>query len=165
LTSLENRALREKLFNHSWTRTEKGDTTIRAPSSPSLRSCARKRPNWLGYPQLRGLCVVRPDGPDTASGETFIRQLVPATRAKAVEEARLIQAVIDKEGKPFGLKPWDWQRYAEKVRKERYDLDQDALKPYFELNKVLKDGVFYAAPGSTASPSSRARTFQSIIPM
>jgi len=53
--------------------------------------------------------------------------------------------VIDKEGKPFGLKPWDWQRYAEKVRKERYDLDQDALKTLFELNKVLKDGVFYAA--------------------
>ena len=52
---------------------------------------------------------------------------------------------IDKDGPHFDLRPWDWQRYSEKVRKARYDLDEAALKPYFELNKVLKDGVFYAA--------------------
>jgi peptidyl-dipeptidase Dcp len=77
--------------------------------------------------------------------ETFLRQLVPPTRAKAAEEAALIQAAIDKDGTHFDLKPWDWQRYGEKVRKARYDLDEDQLKPYFELNKVLTDGVFYAA--------------------
>ena len=77
--------------------------------------------------------------------EKFIGQLVPPTRAKAAEEAKLIQAAIDKDGPHFDLKPWDWQRYSEKVRKARYDLDEDELKPYFELNKVLQDGVFYAA--------------------
>ena len=77
--------------------------------------------------------------------EKFIGQLVPPTRAKAAEEAKLIQAAIDKDGTHFELKPWDWQRYSEKVRKARYDLDESELKPYFELNKVLKDGVFYAA--------------------
>ena len=77
--------------------------------------------------------------------EKFLGQLVGPTRAKAADEARLIQAAIDKDGKHFDLKPWDWQRYAEQVRKERYDLDENALKPYFEIHKVLTDGVFYAA--------------------
>jgi len=80
-----------------------------------------------------------------AAVDKFLRDLTPATRIKAAEEARLIQAAIDKDGTHFDLKPWDWQRYAQKVRKEKYDLDESQLKPYFELNKVLNDGVFYAA--------------------
>ncbi len=77
--------------------------------------------------------------------EKFLGDLTPATRIKAGEEASLIQAAIDKDGPHFDLKPWDWPRYAEKVRKEKYDLDESQLKPYFELNRVLNDGVFYAA--------------------
>jgi peptidyl-dipeptidase Dcp len=77
--------------------------------------------------------------------EKFLGQLVPPTAAKAADEAKQIQAAIDKSGQHFELKPWDWEMYSEKVRKEKYDLDQNELKPYFELNKVLKDGVFYAA--------------------
>ena len=53
--------------------------------------------------------------------------------------------MIDKAGKHFDLKPWDWEMYSEKVRKAKYDLDENELKPYFELNNVLQDGVFYAA--------------------
>src|ERR1700742_3154389 len=83
------------------------------------------------------------DTPDKV--EKFLGQLVAPTRAKAADEAKLIQAAIDKDGKHFDLKPWDWQRYADQVQKERYDLDQNALKPYFEIHKVLADGVFYAA--------------------
>ena len=65
--------------------------------------------------------------------------------SKAADEARQIQQAINKDGKTFELRPWDWQRYSDKVRKAKYDLDQNELKPYFELNRVLKDGVFYAA--------------------
>jgi peptidyl-dipeptidase Dcp len=53
--------------------------------------------------------------------------------------------MIDKAGAHFDLKPWDWERYSEMVRKEKYDLNEDELKPYFVLDKVLQDGVFYAA--------------------
>ncbi len=75
---------------------------------------------------------------------------MPATRNKAAEEARLIQAAIDKDASSqktgrFDLKPWDWQRYAEQVRKELYDIDDNALKPYFEIHTVLEKGVMYAA--------------------
>ena len=72
-------------------------------------------------------------------------QLVPAATAKAKEEAADIQTLIDKQKGGFKLQPYDWNFYAEQVRKAKYDLDENEVKPYFELNKVLQDGVFYAA--------------------
>src|SRR6185312_5236350 len=65
--------------------------------------------------------------------------------AQEKREAADIQAEIAKAGEKFELKPWDWNRYAERIRKARYDLDQSEVKPYFELDNVLKNGVFYAA--------------------
>jgi peptidyl-dipeptidase Dcp len=64
---------------------------------------------------------------------------------KAKQEATDIQALIKKEGNNFTLEAWDWNYYAEKVRKEKYDLDANEVKPYFEVKKTLEDGVFYAA--------------------
>lgn len=145
LISLKDRALREKLFDRSWTRTEKGDKNDTRAIISQLAVLRAEKAKLLGYPNYAAYVLYDQMAQTPQAVEKFIRQLVPATRAKAAEEAALIQAAIDKEGKHFDLKPWDWQLYAEKVRKERYDLDQDALKPYFELNKVLKDGVFYAA--------------------
>jgi peptidyl-dipeptidase Dcp len=65
--------------------------------------------------------------------------------AKAHGEARRMQALIDADQGGFTLEPWDWQHYAERVRKAEYDLDEAQIKPYFELDRVLRDGVFYAA--------------------
>ena len=70
---------------------------------------------------------------------------MPGTTAKAHEEARDIQAVIDSQKGGFKLEPWDWEFYADQVRKAKYDLDESQIKPYFELNNVLENGVFYAA--------------------
>ncbi len=110
----------------------------------------------LGYPNYAAYVLYDQMAAPSEAVQKFIGQLVPATRTKAAEEARLIQAAIDKEGKRFDLKPWDWQRYAEKVRKERYDLDDAALKPYFEINKVLqRRRLLFPPPGCTASPSKR----------
>jgi peptidyl-dipeptidase Dcp len=83
------------------------------------------------------------DTPDKV--ETFLNRLVPATAAEEKREAKMVQSVIDKSGAHFQLKPWDWDHYAEQVRKAQYDLDESQLKPYFELDNVLKNGVFYAA--------------------
>jgi peptidyl-dipeptidase Dcp len=81
--------------------------------------------------------------PDAVYG--FLDKLVPAATAKAKAEATDIQAVIDQQKGGFKLQPWDWDFYAEQVRKAKYDLDESQVKPYFEINKVLQDGVFYAA--------------------
>lgn len=145
LTSLSDRGVREKLFNNSWTRTEKGDANDTRPLIQQLAVLRAEKAKLLGYPNYAAYVLYDQMAGSSEAVQKFIGQLVPATRAKAAEEARLIQAAINKEGKPFDLKPWDWQRYAEKVRKERYDLDDAALKPYFEINKVLQDGVFYSA--------------------
>ncbi len=145
LTSLSDRAVRERLYNNSWTRTEKGDANDTRAIIQQLAVLRAEKAKLLGYANYAAYVLYDQMAGSSEAVQKFIVQLVPATRAKAAEEARLIQAAIDKEGKPFALKPWDWQRYAEKVRKERYDLDEAALKPYFEVNKVLKDGVLYAA--------------------
>jgi len=145
LTSLSDRAVRERLYNNSWTRTEKGDANDTRAIIQQLAVLRAEKAKLLGYANYAAYVLYDQMAGSSEAVQKFIAQLVPATRAKAAEEARLIQAAIDKEGKPFALKPWDWQRYAEKVRKERYDLDEAALKPYFEVNKVLKDGVLYAA--------------------
>ena len=145
LTSLENRSVREKLFNQSWTRAEKGDRNDTRAIIARLAVLRADKAKLLGYPNYAAYVLYDQMAQTPEAVEKFIGQLVPPTRAKAAEEAKLIQQAIDKDGAHFDLKPWDWQRYSEKVRKARYDLDEAALKPYFELNKVLNDGVFYAA--------------------
>jgi peptidyl-dipeptidase Dcp len=145
LTSLTNRSVREKLFNQSWTRAEKGDGHDTRAVISRLAVIRAEKARLLGYPNYAAYVLYDQMAETPQAVEKFISQLVAPTRAKAGEEARLIQGAIDKDGPHFDLKPWDWQRYSEKVRKARYDLDEDQLKPYFELNKVLNDGVFYAA--------------------
>ena len=77
--------------------------------------------------------------------EKFLGKLIPAATAKAKNEAADIQALILKQNGDFKLQPYDWNFYSEQVRKAKYDIDENEVKPYFELNNVLKNGVFYAA--------------------
>jgi len=145
LASLTDRAVREKIFNNSWTRTEKGDANDTRATISELAKIRAEKAKLLGYPNYAAYVLYDQMAKTPEAVEKFIAQLVPATSAKAADEAAQIQAMIDKSGKHFDLKPWDWEMYSEKVRKAKYDLDQNELKPYFELNKVLQDGVFYAA--------------------
>ena len=145
LTSLANRDVRQKLFESSWTRAEKNDANDTRAIISELAVLRAEKAKLLGYPNYAAYVLYDQMAETPQAVDKFLSQLVGPTRAKAAQEAKLIQAAIDKDGKHFDLKPWDWQRYAEKVRKERYDLDENTLKPYFELHKVLEDGVFYAA--------------------
>jgi peptidyl-dipeptidase Dcp len=145
LTSLADRAVRERLFGNGWTRAEKGDANDTRAIISRLAVIRAQKAKLLGYPNYAAYVLYDQMANTPEKVENFLGQLVGPARAKAADEARLIQAAIDKDGKHFDLKPWDWQRYAERVRKERYDLDENALKPYFEIHKVLTDGVFYAA--------------------
>jgi peptidyl-dipeptidase Dcp len=145
LTDLADRTVRKKLFDQSWTRTQKGDANDTRAIITELAVIRAEKAKLLGYPNYAAYVLYDQMAKTPEAVEKFLGQLVPATRNKAAQEAKLIQAAIDKDGQHFDLKPWDWQRYSDKVRKERYNLDDNELKPYFELNKVLKDGVFYAA--------------------
>jgi len=145
LSSLTDRATREKLFENSWMRAEKGDTNDTRDIIAQIAKLRAEKAKLLGYPNYAAYTLYDQMANTPAMVEDFIGKLVPATAKKAADEASLIQAMIAKTGGNFDLKPWDWSLYSDKVRKERYNLDESELKPYFELNKVLTDGVFYAA--------------------
>ena len=150
MDSLTNRATREALFKASVNRASRGDANDTRAIVSELADLRAKQAALLGYPNFTAYTLYdqMAKTPEAAIG--FIDRLAPAISAKQRQEYADIQALIDKEakasGKPsFKAMPWDWQFYSEKIRSERYALDGDALKPYFEINKVLTDGVFYAA--------------------
>jgi peptidyl-dipeptidase Dcp len=145
LSLLSNRSAREKIFDNSWTRNEKGDANDTRDIVAQLALIRAQKANLLGYPNYAAYALYDQMAKTPEAVRSFVAQLVPATAAKAADEAQQIQAMIDKQGSHFDLKPWDWERYSDLVRKAKYDLDEDELKPYFELNKVLQDGVFFAA--------------------
>jgi peptidyl-dipeptidase Dcp len=145
LQQLQDRALRERLFQASWTRTEKGDDNdTRRIVAETARLRAEKArllgyPNWATY-TLEDQMAKTPEAVDR-----FMAQLIPPTAARIGKDAAKLQATIAKDGQSFELKPWDWELYSEQVRKAEYDLDEGQVKPYFELDNVLQNGVFYAA--------------------
>ncbi len=148
LQSLEDRATRQELYEHSWTRTEHGDKNDTRADIERLAKIRAEKAALLGYPSYAAWKLVDQMAKKPAAVEAFLGKLVPPATAKARKEAADIQALIDRtdgSASHIELQPWDWNFYAEKVRKAKYDLDESEIKPYFELNRVLQDGVFYAA--------------------
>ena len=145
LPALENRDIREALLKASLYRADQGgenDTRTLLAKIAALRAQKAAlfgQPDWASYTMYDRMAKT----PRTALD--FMEQMVPALAATQRREAALLNTKIAQEGGDFEVKPWDWYRYAEMVRKDRYDLDENAVKPYFQLEKVLEDGVFYAA--------------------
>jgi peptidyl-dipeptidase Dcp len=146
LQSLDNRALREKLFMASWNRTEKGDANDTRDTIATIAQLRAQRAALLGYPNYATYALVDQMAKTPQAVQQFLSQLIPPTRAKIAEEAKEIQAQInDPAGQTPALEPWDWNHYAEAVRKAKFDIDDAQVRPYFELNNVLHNGLFYAA--------------------
>ncbi len=145
LQSLENRTTREKLFDASWTRAEKGDANDTRATIIRIAELRAEKAQLLGFPNYAAWSLQDQMAKTPETVEAFLSKLVPPAIANAKQEVKDIQALIDKEKGGFQLQPWDWNYYAEKIRKARYDLDEDQIKPYFELWNVLENGVFYAA--------------------
>jgi len=145
LASLANRAIRQRLFDASWTRTERGDANDTRATIARLAELRARRAALLGYPSHAAWSLEDQMAGTPAALDQFLRRLVPPSAANARAEAREIQALIDRQGGGFALAPWDWDFYAERVRKARYDLNNADLAPYLSLDRVLRDGVFYTA--------------------
>lgn len=145
LQSLTYRATREKLFNASWNRTEKSDANDTRATVARIAKLRADKAKLMGFPNYATWKLQNQMAKTPVAVETFFAKLVPAATAKAKVEAADIQQQIDLEKGGFKVQPWDWEYYAEKVRKQKFDLDESQIKPYFELNKVLENGVFYAA--------------------
>jgi len=145
LQDLANRDIREKLFRNSWTRTEKGDANDTRAIISELAQIRAQKAKLLGYPNYAAYVLYDQMANTPDKVLNFMGQLVGPLAEKTAAEARENQAAIDASGEHFKLQPWDWERYSEKVRKAKYDVDDSQVKPYFELNNVLENGVFYAA--------------------
>jgi peptidyl-dipeptidase Dcp len=145
LSTLKDRATREALFNASWNRAEQGGANdTRALVAEIVQLRAQKAalfgdPDWATYQMWDRMAK----NPKTALD--FMQQMVPALEATQRRDAAMLNAEIKASGQNFTVKPWDWAMYADKVKAKKYALDEEAVKPYFELTRVLEDGVFFAA--------------------
>ncbi|MDP9049038.1 MAG: M3 family metallopeptidase, partial [Bacteroidota bacterium] len=145
LQSLTNRDTRQKLFDASWTRTEKGDANDTRATIVRIAMIRAQKAKLLGFSNYAAWKLQNQMAKTPASVENFLGKIINATVAKAKQEATENQAVIDRQNGGFKLQPWDWNFYAEQVRKTKYDLDDNEIKPYLEIDNVLRNGVFYAA--------------------
>jgi peptidyl-dipeptidase Dcp len=145
LQSLTNRDTRQKIFNASWMRAEKNDANDTRSLIIRIAAIRAQKAKLMGFANYAAWKLQDQMAQTPQAVDNFLNQLVPSVTEKAKQEAADIQQVIDAQNGGFSLQPWDWQFYSEQVRKAKYDIDESEIKPYFELNKVLEDGVFYAA--------------------
>ena len=144
LQSMDNRASREKLFKAAWSRSDGGANDTREIVKEIVELRAQKA-KLLGFNNYAEWSLQKTMAKTPENVNKFFSGLIPAGTAKAQTESDEIQKMIKSEGGDFILEPWDWNYYAEMVRKAKYDLDENQIKPYFEINNVLEKGVFYAA--------------------
>jgi peptidyl-dipeptidase Dcp len=145
LVSLSNRATREAIFEHSWNRAERGDANDTRDTIAHLAQLRAQKAKLLGFPSFAAWKLDDQMAKTPEAALKFMDAIVPAATAKAAREAADIQFVIDSQKGGFQVQAYDWNFYSEQVRKARYDIDDAQVKPYFELDNVLQNGVFYAA--------------------
>lgn len=144
LSSLENRATREKLFKAAFHRADQGANNT-SDIIKELVEVRAQKAKLLGFNNYAEWSLQKTMAKSPATINKFFEGLIAAATAKAQVESDEIQKMIKSKGGDFTLEPWDWNYYAEMVRKEKYDLDENQIKPYFEMYNVLENGVFYAA--------------------
>ncbi|ADW69127.1 peptidyl-dipeptidase Dcp [Granulicella tundricola] len=145
LSGLNVRATREAVFHDSWTRAEKGGDNDTRMIVSELAQIRAQKAKLLGYPTYAAWKLENQMAKTPEAAIHFMDALVPAAVAEAKAEQRDIQELIDTQKGGFTVQPWDWEFYSEQVRKARYDIDPEAVRPYFEIDNVLQNGVFYAA--------------------
>lgn len=146
LPALENRATREALFMRSYHRADgtnpEYDTRMLLAKIAALRAekaAIFGEDDWASYTMYDRMAKV------PARALSFMEQMVPALAATQRREAEMLNAAIAAEGGNFEVKPWDWYRYANTVKAQAFDLDEEAVMDYFQIDRVLEDGVFYMA--------------------
>ena len=145
LASLKNRALRERVLAASTGRAEKGDANDTRATIQRLAELRARQAQLLGYPNYAAYSIADQMAKTPEAALKLLTDTVPAATARARAELAKIQGVVDAQNGGFTAGAADWDFYAEQVRKAEFDLDESQIKPYFELDRVLNDGVFFAA--------------------
>ena len=145
LQNLTNRASREKIFKASWTRAEKSDDGDTRATLEKMVRLRLKKAQLMGKKSFAEWKIQDQMAKTPEAAMKLLAEIAMPAVAKSKQEAKEIQSLIDAQNGGFKLAPWDWNFYAEQVRKEKYDLDENQIKPYFEIKTVLEKGVFFAA--------------------
>jgi peptidyl-dipeptidase Dcp len=145
LANLTSHATRQQLFDASLNRAEHGDANDTRNTISEIAQLRAKKAALLGYPTWADYTLYDQMAQNRQTAVGFLDRLAPATAAKERQEASDIRALAQQQGANFTPTAADWNFYAEQIRKQRFALNNDELKPYFEIHKVLTDGVFYAA--------------------
>ena len=145
LASLKNRALRERVLAASTGRAEKGDANDTRATIQRLAELRARQAQLLGFPNYAAYSIADQMAKTPEAALKLLTDTVPAATARARAELAKIQGVVDAQNGGFTAGAADWDFYAEQVRKAEFDLDESQIKPYFELDRVLNDGVFFAA--------------------
>jgi peptidyl-dipeptidase Dcp len=145
LSALENRDLRERIFRTSVARGSSGGEYDNLEILSRTALLRAEKAQLLGFANHAEYILSDQTAQTVSAVNERLASLTPPAVANARREAADLQAMIDAEGGGFELAAWDWDFYAEKVRQERYAFDASQLEPYFELDSVLQNGVFYAA--------------------
>src|SRR6056297_1459848 len=146
LTSLVNREVRERLMEASLKRGSRGGEFDNREIVASLLELRAEKANMLGYDTHADFVLEERTAGTVAAVDEMLGTLAPVSVANARKEGEALQAMIDETAdESFELQSWDWPFYAEKVRQQKYDFDESQIKPYFELDSVLINGVFHAA--------------------
>ncbi|WBT56174.1 peptidyl-dipeptidase Dcp [Kosakonia oryzendophytica] len=145
LAALRDRQTRENLFMAGWLRTEHGDANDTRALVLRLVQLRAQQAALLGFADFASWKIADQMAGTPQAALAFMRNIAPAARARAERELADIQQVIDAQQGGFRAQAWDWAFYAEQVRLAKYDLDESQIAPYFALNTVLTEGVFWAA--------------------
>jgi len=145
LSSLTSHDTRQKLFDASLNRAEHGGANDTRAIIRQLAKLRAEKAALFGVSNWADYTLYDQMAKDRATAVGFLDKLAPAVAAKQKQEAADIRALAKSQGANFTPTAADWTYYAEQIRKQRYAIDSDQLKQYFEFNKVLQDGVFYAA--------------------
>jgi len=144
LQSSDRRDLREKLFTAYFM---KGDNDNEKDNKAIIARIAKlrvERAHLLGYDSFADFVLERTMAKTPEKVMTFLAQVWDAATPVAKAEAAAQQELINKEGGKFKLEPWDWWYYSEKIKKAKYDLDDEVTRPYFKIDNVM-EGMFYVA--------------------
>ncbi len=145
LASLEDRALRERIMRTSLARGSQGGEYDNRGVITEMARLRAERAAMLGYPNHAAYILERQTARTVDAVNERLASLAPPAVANAEREAADLQAMAAAEGADIELAAWDWSFYSEKVRAERYAFDESQLRPYFEMDNVLENGVFFAA--------------------
>jgi peptidyl-dipeptidase Dcp len=143
LSALDNRAVRERLWKASAQRGMNSGETDNRPIAIELATLRGEKARLLKFPDWASYVLADQMAKTPQAVVTMLEGIVPQVRKNALAELSEIQKAIDADKGGFSAAPWDWEYYAERVRRARYDLDEAQVKPYFEFERVLNDGLFF----------------------